>query len=406
MHFQLYQFILSCSFCLLLLQSCNAQSKVNKSVPESIKLEIGAERYDSYLPLLESKRIALVVNQTSTVKDQHLVDIFHGLGIEVVKVFAPEHGFRGEADAGANIKDGVDAKTGIPIVSLYGNKKKPTEADLKGIDVVVFDIQDVGVRFYTYISTMHYVMEACAEFGVSFLLLDRPNPNGFYVDGPVLKPSFKSFVGLHPIPVVHGLTVGELANMIKGESWMTYADKLKMTVISCTGYDHNMHYSLPIRPSPNLPNDKAILWYPSTCFFEGTTVSLGRGTDHPFMWIGHPLYPDRSFSFIPESRKGASDPPQKGQVCYGKDYTQVDLITLRHQMEINLEPLYHFYHILNAKNQFFLENNFIDKLAGTDQLRLDLVSGKTIDQIRQSWVEELIEYKALRKKYLLYGDFE
>jgi uncharacterized protein YbbC (DUF1343 family) len=369
-------------------------------------IRCGAERTSFYLPLIEGKKVGLVVNQTSQIFGVHLVDTLRSLGVQMVRVFAPEHGFRGEADAGASIKDDRDLKTGIPIISLYGSKKKPSREDLHGIEYLVFDIQDVGARFYTYISTMHYVMEACAEFGIPFLVLDRPNPNGFYVDGPVLKTGFSSFVGMHPIPVVHGLTVGELAQMIKGEKWIKQADDLELKVIPCEYYTHAMLYDLPVRPSPNLPNQKAILWYPSTCFFEGTPLSLGRGTDFPFQWIGHPEYPDRSFAFVPKSRTGASDPPLRDKQCYGRDYSSRTVEEHYKRRSLDLEPLLHFYKSLPLREQFFLKNGFFDKLAGTDELRLMILSGAGEEAIRASWQKELDTYKKMRQKYLLYPDFK
>ncbi len=374
--------------------------------PIPTKIVCAADQPSTYLPSLAGKNVALVVNQTSRVGEIHLADFLIENGIRVERIFAPEHGFRGEADAGAAILDGADAKTGVPLVSLYGKKKKPTREDLQGVEVVLFDIQDVGVRFYTYISTLHYVMEACAEFGIALVVLDRPNPNGFYIDGPVLDTAYRSFVGIHPIPVVHGLTVGELANMIRGENWIPHAEKLLLHVVPCENYDHTMTYRLPVRPSPNLPDLKSVLWYPSTCFFEGTILSLGRGTPHPFQWLGHPDYPKRDFSFTPLPLPGAMDPPLKGKVCYGLDLSQYSEETLFKKRRLDLDPLLHFYQAMPDKERFFLSNLFFDKLAGSDALRKDILAGSSAGEIRASWIPALKAYQKIRKKYLLYRDFE
>jgi uncharacterized protein YbbC (DUF1343 family) len=386
--------------------SCQTAGGGKRSVQPSVSIVCGADQPEAYLPLLRNKSAALVVNHTSRVGQVHLVDFLKENGVPMQKIFAPEHGFRGEADAGATVLDGADAKTGVPLVSLYGKKKKPSKEDLQGVDVVLFDIQDVGVRFYTYISTMHYVMEACAEYGIPIVVLDRPNPNGFYIDGSVLDTAFRSFVGMHPIPVVHGLTVGELASMIRGEQWIPYADRLQLHVVPCLNYDHTMGYRLPVRPSPNLPDLKSVLWYPSTCFFEGTELSLGRGTPHPFQWIGHPGYPDKTFSFTPAPVPGAMDPPLKGKVCYGLDLSQYSEATLLDKCRLDLDPLLHFYGAMPDKESFFLRNLFFDKLAGTATLRKDILAGKREEDIRASWQKELQAYKKIRKKYLLYPDFE
>ena len=363
-------------------------------------IAVGASQFDNYLPLLKDKGVAMVVNQTSTVGDKHIVDLLLAKGVAIKKIFAPEHGFRGDADAGEKVNNTVDSKTGLPLLSLYGKDKKPSKENLEGVDVIIFDIQDVGVRFYTYISTMHYVMEACAEQGKELVIFDRPNPNGDYVDGFVLEQKFQSFIGMHPIPIVHGLTVGELAMMINEEGWLPNKAKCKLNVIKCKNYTHKSKYSLPVRPSPNLPNDRAIFLYPSTCFFEGTVASLGRGTDAPFQMIGYPDYPDKSFSFIPKSTEGAKNPPLKDQVCYGVDLRK----TQDWKYRFSFQELIKFYQTAPNKAKFFTD--FIHKLAGTERLRTMIEQGKTEEQIRESWRAELAAYKVMRKNYLLYEDFE
>jgi uncharacterized protein YbbC (DUF1343 family) len=365
-------------------------------------LVLGAERMDTLLSLLAGKRVALVVNQTSRVGDQHLVDTLLSKGIHVKQVFAPEHGFRGTADAGEKVEDGKDASTGLPIISLYGKNKKPTAQQLQGIDIVVFDIQDVGVRFYTYISTMHYVMEACAEQGKSFIVLDRPNPNGSYVDGPILEPEFSSFVGMHPIPVVHGMTVGELARMINGEGWLAGGIQCSLQVIPMKGWTHQTRYELPIPPSPNLPNQRAIYLYPGLCFFEGTVISVGRGTDWPFQVWGHPNLPINDFQFIPQPNEGARYPKLQGQVCRGRDLSSIPLSELFNLHRIDLRYLLEAYRKYPDREAFFLTNGFFDKLAGTDQLRKQILAGKSEEEIRASWEEDLYQFVLKRIPYRLY----
>lgn len=365
---------------------------------------MAADRPGSYLPLLYGKSVGVVANQTSITKDGHLVDYLIANKVAVRKVFAPEHGFRGTASAGEVIKDGKDVKTGLPIVSLYGSNKKPTAEQLADVDVVVFDIQDVGARFYTYISTLTYVMEACAENGKKVIVLDRPNPNGYYVDGPVLKVGFESFVGMHHIPVVHGMTIGEYAKMVNGEKWLKDGVQCQLDVVTCENWDHSMTYSLPVKPSPNLPNDDAIILYPSLCFFEGTTVSVGRGTDKPFQQFGAPYFKEAQYSFTPQSNEGAKYPKYEGEQCNGfvlNDFAQFYLNGLG---ELYLHWLVEAYNMAPEKDKFF--NSFFEKLAGTDQLRKDIIAGKTAEQIRESWKEEVSEFKRLRRKYLLYTDFE
>lgn len=372
------------------------------STPTVSTIVTGAERLAVYFPQIEDKNIALVVNQTSIVGQKHLVDTLLKLGAHVKVVFAPEHGFRGKADAGELISDTKDAKTGLPIVSLYGKKKKPSNEDMNGIDAVVFDIQDVGVRFYTYISTLHYIMEACAENKVPLIVLDRPNPNAYFIDGPMLRPEFKSFVGMHPVPVVYGMTIGEYAKMINGEGWLPNQAKCTLTVIPCKNYNHQSFYELLVKPSPNLPDMRSILLYPSTCFFEGTTLSLGRGTDKPFQYIGHPKL-SSDFSFTPMPNEGAKEPPLKGQVCYGSDLSKTTIGGIIKGGQINLSYLLHYYAEMKKINEkFFLDNHFIDKLAGSDQLRLQIEKGMTETQIRATWQDDLDHFKKVRAKYLLY----
>jgi uncharacterized protein YbbC (DUF1343 family) len=364
--------------------------------PKSLKT--GAEQTNLYVLDLKGKTIALVVNHTSTIGKTHLADSLISLGVKIKTIFAPEHGFRGTADAGEHVANGIDKKTNLPIVSLYGSNKKPTKTQLEGIDVVVFDIQDVGARFYTYTSTMHYVMEACAENNKQLLILDRPNPNGHYFDGPVLEKKFASFVGLNPVPVVHGCTVGELAQMINGEGWLAGKAKCKLQVIKCLNYNHNTAYNPPIAPSPNLPNLQSMLLYPSICFFEGTDVSVGRGTDKQFQVIGSPNQAVRNFTFTPEDKPGAKNPPQEGKLCYGLDLTKTDA----RKEQFTLKYLLDFYQKSTDKTKFFSSPSFFDKLVGNDSLRKQVVAGLTEKQIRESWKADLEKYKMIRQKYLLY----
>ena len=375
------------------------------------KITVGAERLDQYLPIIADKKVALVVNQTSVIGETHLVDVLLSEGISIKKIFAPEHGFRGAADAGEKVKSSVDSKTGIPLVSLYGKNKKPSVEQLSNIDVVIFDIQDVGARFYTYISTMHYVMEACAEQNKKIVILDRPNPNGHYVGGPILDPNFKSFVGMHKIPIVHGLTVGELACMINEEGWLNGRKNCDVEVITCLGYDHKSFYELPIKPSPNLPDMKSIYLYPHLCFFEGTPLSIGRGTDKPFTIIGHPNSMQAAFEFTPLSKEGAKYPKHENVVCSGENLSTMDYSELQSFKQLNLSYLikYHNYFkskIINTEEPYFNENNFIDKLFGTDKIRKMIAEGKTEEQIQEMYFDDLMKYKLTRKKYLLYADFE
>ncbi len=367
----------------------------------------GIDQQYEYIPLLQNKNVAVVCNQTSIrITGEHLVDYLLKKEVAVKAVFAPEHGFRGTASAGEEIADGKDKKTGLPIVSLYGKNKKPTPQMLEGIDVVVFDIQDVGARFYTYISTMSLVMEACAELNIPVIVLDRPNPNGYYVDGPVLKPGFESFVGMHPVPVVHGMTIGEYAQMVNGEGWLAEGEKCQLTVVKVLDYNHNMSMPLPVAPSPNLPNLTAIRLYPSLCFFEGTSVGVGRGTDKPFQQIGAPwlkvVFPE--YSFTPSPNVGAANPKYKGEQCYGVDLSSFGSSFLPNYHEIYLFWLIEAYQEAPDKDAFF--NNYFDKLAGTDELRKQIEAGLSEEEIKASCQKDLTSYKLMRKKYLLYPDFE
>ncbi len=365
------------------------------------KIQPAAERTDLYLHLLQGKKIGLVVNHTSTVRDDHLLDFLLKHGLAVERVFSPEHGFRGDADAGEKVADERDPKTGVRVVSLYGDNKKPQIADLVDLDVLIFDIQDVGVRFYTYISTLHYVMEACAEIKKPLLVFDRPNPNGDYLAGPVLIPKFQSFVGMHPIPVVHGCTVGELAQMINGEGWLKDHIQCELKVIPVGKYAHDMTYSLPVKPSPNLPNDRAIRLYPSLCFFEATSASIGRGTYFPFQVIGYPDQRFGDFQFTPESIDGMSkNPEQLGKVCYG-----VDLRTPACHEQFTLSYFLDFYKQFENEADFLTRERWFNLLAGTDELLRDIRAGKSLEEIEAGWQEELDQYRCIRKKYLLYPDF-
>lgn len=377
-----------------------------KEVPslDSVAVLTGAEQTDLYLPLIKGKKIAIVCNQTSMVGKTHLVDTLRKLGGNIKVIFGPEHGFRGEADAGEYVNTSVDAQTGIPVVSLYGKNKKPSADQLAEVELLLFDIQDVGCRFYTYISTLSYVMEACAALQIPMLILDRPNPNGHFVDGPVLESGFASFVGLHPVPVVHGCTIAEYANMVKGEKWIANAGDLELIVIPSKGWTHRKLYSLPIKPSPNLPNMKAVWLYPSLCFFEGTAVSIGRGTDKPFQCIGFPQLKDGNYAFTPTSKPGAKNPPYRDTLCHGFLLEDFAENYLRDSGELYMYWLLEAYNAFPVKSRFF--NAFFDKLAGTDKLRKQVISGVSEKDIRDSWQAGIRNYKQIRKKYLLYDDFE
>ena len=367
---------------------------------QSNTLLTGAASTDEYLPLIKGKAVAVVANQTSMVGERHLVDTLISLGVDIRVIFAPEHGFRDLADAGAVITSGTDPVTGITVTSLYGRKKKPLPEDLEGIDVVIYDIQDVGTRFYTYLTTMCYVMEACAENGKPFIVLDRPNPNGYYVDGPVLDTAFRSFVGIHPVPVVHGMTLGEYAGMVNGEGWLAGGISCDLTVIKCKKYTHATLYELPVIPSPNLPNMNSIYLYPSLCFSEGTVLSCGRGTEFPFQVLGAPELPDTGFSFTPHPTFGSSDPKYNGMLCYGIDLRNALADSIVPRPEMNLNWIIDAYNAYPDKEKFF--TGYFDTLAGNSTLREQIIKGMTAEEIRQTWKDALDKFKIIREKYLLY----
>ncbi|MDP3929992.1 MAG: DUF1343 domain-containing protein [Bacteroidota bacterium] len=364
---------------------------------------LGAEQTEAYLPLLQNKRVGLVVNQTSVVNKMHLVDFLRSKQINITSIFAPEHGFRGDHSAGEKVKSSIDAKTKLPVYSLYGVYKKPNEQQLKELDIIVFDIQDVGARFYTYLSTLHYVMEACAEQKKKLIVLDRPNPNGYYIDGPVLDTAFRSFVGMHPVPVVHGLTVGEYARMINGEGWLKNQASCDLQVIKMKQYTHQTPYVLPIKPSPNLPNMSSVLLYPSLCFFEGTNYSVGRGTPYPFEFVGKPNCSIGNDTITPRHLPGIADhPPHENKQIRGFNLTDYGWNIAPGQKKINLYWLIELYNNDSNKDKFF--TNFFDKLAGTDELRKQIMAGKNEAEIRASWKDKIEAYKLMRRRYLLYAD--
>ena len=376
----------------------------NVEIKEEAKTEAistGAENSKKYLPLLANKKVGIVTNQSGTVriadntKTISLVDFLIDNKINVQKIYAPEHGFRGTADAGEHIVDGKDSKTGLPIISLYGDNKKPKPAQLANIEVMVFDLQDVGARFYTYISTLHYIMEACAEANIPLVVLDRPNPNGGIVDGPVLDMTYSSFVGMHPIPVLHGMTMGEYAKMINGEKWLKNKVQCKLTVIPCDNYSKSMRYDLPIKPSPNLPNAQSVNLYASLCFFEGTNVSVGRGTEKQFQIYGSPYLNKSGFSFTPQPNEGAKTPPYNGVKCYGEDLSKLARVN-----KLELKWLLKAYNETEDKSKFF--NAFFTKLAGSKKLQEQIEAGMSEDAIRNSWKSDLDKFKTIRKIYEIY----
>ncbi len=368
------------------------------------RIIVGAERLSVLLPMLEGKTVALVVNHSSMVANTHLVDTLYSLGVCISVIFAPEHGFRGDADAGEHVYDGYDLRTGAPIISLYGKRRKPIPEDLAGTEIVVFDIQDVGARFYTYISTLFYVLEACAEQDKGAIVLDRPNPNGHYVDGPVLDSRLTSFVGIAPLPIAHGCTVGELARLFVGEFWIYKPESLRLYVIPCLNYSHSRSYELPVAPSPNLPTARSVLLYPSLCLFEGSTCSVGRGTDWPFEVIGHPDFSCDSFTFVPRPNVGNKYPLHSGWLCGGWDFSKISLDSLRATKQLNLNWLLQFYQQFPNKSAFFRADRFFDLLAGTRSLREQIMEGKTEAEIRATWAEDLAAYRIIRQKYLIYPE--
>ena len=409
MKYNIFKFT-TCFSLLMLFVSCGSSKRnilntktsndntILNSTSTDVTFKTSAENFDSYLPLLKDKRVGIVTNQTGILsKEKHLVDFLIEQNINLLKIYAPEHGFRGTADAGELIVDGKDTKTNLPIISLYGNNKKPKPEQLEGIDLLVFDLQDVGARFYTYISSLHYVMEACAENNIPLLVLDRPNPNGSVIDGPILEKEHKSFVGMHEIPVLHGMTIGEYAKMINGEKWLKDGLQCNLTVIPCLNYSHDMKYSLPVKPSPNLPNDQSINLYASLCFFEGTNVSLGRGTEKQFQIYGSPFLPESEFdfSFTPKPNFGAKDPVHNGKLCFGEDLTEIRKVN-----RLELKWLLKAYENTLDKTVFF--NDFFTKLAGTKKLRQQIEAGMTEKEIRRTWQEGLEQFKEVRKKYLIY----
>ena len=373
---------------------------------ETAQVKSAADRLEELFPLLENKRISLVVNQTSLVQNVHLLDTLYNKGVHITQVFAPEHGFRGDADAGEFIKNGKDYRTQVPIISLYGKNKKPQPAQLQQTDIVIFDIQDVGARFYTYISTMFYVMQACAENNKELIILDRPNPCD-YIDGPVLDMKYKSFVGMLPIPVLHGCTIGELAQMINGEGWLGNNLQCPLKVITIEDWKHGQPYSLPVKPSPNLPNNQAIALYPSLCPFEGTSVSVGRGTDFPFQIIGSPTTKNLKFRFMPHSMKGSDKHPlHQDAYCYGLNLSSEKNIPKGFSLQYVIQFYNYFQNLTkHAEKEFFTRPHWFDLLTGTNQVRLDILKNKTEEQIRSAWQKKLNQYKEIRKKYLLYEDY-
>ncbi len=403
-------------------QQKHTRSGYNRGSIKDRLFQTGAENLNNYYDLLVGKRVAVFANQTSTVGKSHLVDSLINLGINIKVIFGPEHGFRGTADAGEKIGNYKDEKTGIQVISLYGSKRKPSKEDLANVDVMLFDIQDVGVRFYTYISSLEYYIEAALEWGKHLIVLDRPNPNGHFVDGPVLEPAYKSFVGMQPVPIVYGMTIGEYAQMIYDEEWLEPRlyelagrhGKFELTIIPCNNYNHTTKYELPVKPSPNLPSSQSIWLYPSTCFFEGTVLSEGRGTNIPFQIFGHPSLPKTLKPFTPRSRDGAKEPKLKDQLCYGWDLSgPADKVFITAGSKVQLKWLLEAYQLFPKKDEFFIapasnkpEDFFFNKLAGNGTLMQQIKDGKTEEEIRKSWEPAINKFKAVRKKYLIYKDFE
>jgi uncharacterized protein YbbC (DUF1343 family) len=401
------RFYLSLYFVLIL--SANAFSQSAARAKLSIEktdadIKMGAERTAVYLPMLIGKNVAVVANQTSLINSTSLIDSLISLKIKVKKIFCPEHGFRGVAENGEEVSNAIDLKTGLPIISLYGDHLKPTTKDLSGIDVVVYDIQDVGVRCYTYVTTMTNVMEACAEQKKTFLILDRPNPNGYYIDGPILENTYKSFVGIHPVPLVYGMTIAEYALMVNGEKWLANGIHCDLKTVSCENYVHSDWYQLPVAPSPNLPNMAAVYLYPSLVLFEGTVMSVGRGTDLPFQLVGHPKLNNAVLKFTPTPHPGAKKPLYQNQVCFGHNLHDFALLYIRDYKGLYLYWILSSYNDMPEKNIYF--NDFLEKLAGTKTLRQQIIEKKSEEQIKASWRQGILKFKIIRKNYLLYDDFE
>lgn len=410
--------------------NCAAQQETGQNVQQQTKILAGADRIPVYLPLIKGRKVGIFANQTSLVGNTHLVDTLLKLGIDIKVIFGPEHGFRGNADAGEKVGNNIDSKTGIPVVSLYGSKRRPSAEDVKNVDVLIFDIQDVGVRFYTFISSLEEFMEGAMELSKPLLLLDRPNPNGHYADGPVLDKKYKSFIGMQPVPIVYGMTIAEYAFMIAGENWLSEKANLKYAyyktaenspdtpfhfqVIKCANYTHKTKYVLPVKPSPNLPNIQSIYLYPSTCFFEGTVLSEGRGTGKQFQVFGHPSLPNTLYSFTPNPNEGAKSSKLFGQLCYGWDLSGTpEEVLAKVDNKIQLKWLLEAYRLFPEKDKFFLlpksgnmEESFFNKLAGNNELWQQVKAGKSETEIRNSWEPALKKFKEIRKKYLLYEDFE
>jgi uncharacterized protein YbbC (DUF1343 family) len=418
------KFIIVISF--FAIASCSGQknikAQIQNSKPET-RVIPGAERVNVYLPLIKGKRIGVFANQTSLVGNTHLVDTLKKLGVNIKVIFGPEHGFRGTADAGEKVGNYVDEKTGVPVISLYGNKHKPSPDDLKDVDLLIFDVQDIGVRFYTYISSLQDFMEAAFENSKPLMILDRPDPNGFYVDGPVLDPKFKSFVGAQPVPIVYGMTISEYALMIAGEKWLSEKANQKYAyyltaqnspdtpfhfqVIKCQNYTHNSKYILPVKPSPNLPEIQSVYLYPSTCLFEGTVLSEGRGTDKPFEIFGHPLLSHNLYSFTPKPNEGAKSSKHYYETCYGWNLNgSPEEVLKKIDNRIQLKWLIEAYKLFPGKDTFFLKTNYFNRLAGNDVLMQQIKDGISEEEIRKSWEPALTEFKKIRKRYLLYEDFE
>ncbi len=392
-------------FSVLSLTACSQETSLSYSKQVKENIIVGAERMNLYFNKIKDKKIAVIANPSSLVNKTHLVDTLISLGIKVIKVMSPEHGFRGDASAGEYVNNSFDNKTGLPIVSLYGKHKKPSKDDLKDIDILIFDLQDVGTRFYTYLSTLHLCLEACAENNKELLILDRPNPNGYYVDGPILEPQYKSFVGMDPIPIVHGMTLGEYAKMLNGEFWLKDSLVCNLTIVPVKNYTHKMSYKLPVRPSPNLPNNIAINLYPSLCLLEGTPISVGRGTNKPFQMFGYPNFKDYDTTFIPKSIPHVSlNPKLKNKKCNGKNLSYYNDSTALSESKIQLKWIILAYNQFDKKSDFF--NSFFYKLAGTKTLSEQIKEGMSEKEIRNSWRNGIMNFKKIRRKYLLYPDFE